>query len=78
MFLQKNNLSSKICCAGGWVRDKLLNKESDDIDISLSDIKGSKKSKLINEEFYPGEDKVQMLKKVSIWKLQQLKYITFG
>lgn len=61
-ILQKNNLSSTIRrVAGGWVRDKLLNKESDDIDIALSDIKGSKISSLINEELYPGEDKVGII-----------------
>ena len=61
-ILQKNNLSSTICrVAGGWVRDKLLNKESDDIDIALSDIKGSKLSSLINEELYPGQDKVGII-----------------
>ena len=61
-ILQKNNLSSTICrVAGGWVRDKLLNKESDDIDIALSDIKGSKLTSLINEELYPGQDKVGII-----------------
>lgn len=29
-------LSTPIYCAGGWVRDKLMGKESDDIDISVS------------------------------------------
>ena len=61
-ILKKNNLTSTICrVAGGWVRDKLLGKESDDIDIALSNMKGSKLAKLINEELYPGKDKVGII-----------------
>ena len=61
-ILKKYNLTSTICrVAGGWVRDKLLGKESDDIDIALSDIKGSKLAQLINEELYPGKDKVGII-----------------
>ena len=61
-ILKKNNLTSTICrVAGGWVRDKLLGKESDDIDIALSDMKGSKLASLINEELYPGKDKVGII-----------------
>jgi tRNA nucleotidyltransferase (CCA-adding enzyme) len=60
--LKKYNLTSTICrVAGGWVRDKLLGKESDDIDIALSDMKGSKLASLINEELYPGKDKVGII-----------------
>ena len=37
--MKKYNLISTICrVEGGWVRDKLLGKESDDIDIALSDM----------------------------------------
>ena len=61
-ILQKNNLTSTICrVAGGWVRDKLLGKESDDIDIALNDMKGSKLGSLINEELYPGKNKVGII-----------------
>ena len=61
-ILKKNNITSTICrVAGGWVRDKLLGKESDDIDIALSDMKGSKLASLINEELYPGKDKVGII-----------------
>ena len=60
--MKKYNLTSTICrVAGGWVRDKLLGKESDDIDIALSDMKGSKLASLINEELYPGKDKVGII-----------------
>ena len=61
-ILQKYNLTSTICrVAGGWVRDKLLGKESDDIDIALSNMKGGKLAQLINEELYPGKDKVGII-----------------
>ena len=61
-ILKKNNLDTTICrVAGGWVRDKLLGKESDDIDIALNDMKGSKLANLINEELYPGKNKVGII-----------------
>ena len=61
-ILKKNNLTSAICrVAGGWVRDKLLGKESDDIDIALNDMKGSTLANLINEELYPGKNKVGII-----------------
>ena len=61
-ILKKYNLNSTICrVAGGWVRDKLLGKESDDIDIALNDMKGSKLASLINDELYPGKDKVGII-----------------
>ena len=59
---KKNNLDTTICrVAGGWVRDKLLGKESDDIDIALNNMKGSKLANLINEELYPGKNKVGII-----------------
>ena len=61
-ILKKNNLTPTICrVAGGWVRDKLLGKESDDIDIALNDMKGSTLANLINEELYPGKNKVGII-----------------
>ncbi len=36
-------------CAGGWVRDKLLGKESHDIDIALSDKKGVEFAEDVNK-----------------------------
>ena len=48
IILKKHNLTSTICrVAGGWVRDKLLGKESDDIDIAINNMKGSKLAQLI-------------------------------
>jgi tRNA nucleotidyltransferase (CCA-adding enzyme) len=36
----ENNLKTTLRVAGGWVRDKVLGKESDDIDLALDDISG--------------------------------------
>ena len=60
-ILKKYNLNTTCRIAGGWVRDKLLGKESDDIDIALNGMKGSKLASLINEELYPGKDKVGII-----------------
>ena len=38
--LAKNNRQTVMRVAGGWVRDKLLGLESDDIDIALDDMMG--------------------------------------
>lgn len=49
--------------AGGWVWDKLLGKESDDIDIALDDMMGSEMVKMVNAELYPGQEKYGIIKK---------------
>lgn len=38
--------------AGGWVRDKLLGKESHDIDIALDDLSGLDFANLVNEYLF--------------------------
>ena len=61
-ILNKHNLTSTVCrVAGGWVRDKLLSRESDDIDISINNMKGSQLGELINEELYPGKSKLGVI-----------------
>lgn len=62
-ILIKNNRPDVTCrVAGGWVRDKLLHKHSSDIDIALSNMKGSEIAKLINDELYPGIKKHGVIK----------------
>ncbi|KAJ3443441.1 cca tRNA nucleotidyltransferase [Anaeramoeba flamelloides] len=42
------SLETTIRVAGGWVRDKLLGKESNDIDLALNDMQGSTFGKYVN------------------------------
>jgi tRNA nucleotidyltransferase (CCA-adding enzyme) len=51
--------------AGGWVRDKLLGKQSNDIDIALDDMMGQEFAIMINAELYPGQTKYGVVKKDS-------------
>ncbi|XP_026415941.1 CCA tRNA nucleotidyltransferase, mitochondrial-like [Papaver somniferum] len=44
-----HNLQTQLRVAGGWVRDKLLGKESDDIDIALDNMKGNDFCHKVNE-----------------------------
>ncbi|KAI3902251.1 hypothetical protein MKW92_033899 [Papaver armeniacum] len=44
-----HNLQTQLRVAGGWVRDKLLGKESNDIDIALDNMKGNDFCDKINE-----------------------------
>ncbi|KXZ51705.1 hypothetical protein GPECTOR_11g154 [Gonium pectorale] len=41
--------STVMRCAGGWVRDKLLGRGSDDIDIALDDMLGKDFAELVND-----------------------------
>jgi tRNA nucleotidyltransferase (CCA-adding enzyme) len=63
--LKKNSKNTVCRVAGGWVRDKLLGKNSDDIDIALDDMKGGELAKMINSELYPGQDKYGIVEKNS-------------
>ena len=49
-FLQNNPSNSVFRVAGGWVRDKLLNKPSDDIDITIDNITGKEYADMITEK----------------------------
>ena len=64
--LEKNNLNDTIFrVAGGWVRDKLLNKENIDIDIAINNKKGYEIAKLINDELYPKKNKIGLIQQNS-------------
>ncbi|GIL45308.1 hypothetical protein Vafri_2575 [Volvox africanus] len=41
--------STSLRCAGGWVRDKLLGRGSDDIDIALDDMLGKDFAEMVNQ-----------------------------
>ena len=62
-ILKKNSLKTICRVAGGWVRDKLLGIESDDIDIVINDIKGREFAEILNRELYPGNTKYGIFNK---------------
>lgn len=47
--VKSSNRSTILRVAGGWVRDKLLQKDSHDIDIALDDQSGLEFATLVNE-----------------------------
>ncbi|XP_026413940.1 CCA tRNA nucleotidyltransferase, mitochondrial-like [Papaver somniferum] len=53
------NLQTQIRVAGGWVRDKLLGKDSNDIDIALHNMMGEEFCHKVNEYYtlFKGEEK---------------------
>ena len=46
--MKENEKSTVLRVAGGWVRDKLMGKESDDIDIALDDMYGEEFAEMIS------------------------------
>jgi tRNA nucleotidyltransferase/poly(A) polymerase len=48
--VSKLNLATTVRVNGGWVRDKIMGLESDDIDVSLDDLSGEDFAKLVNEQ----------------------------
>mmetsp|Transcript_21865 Transcript_21865/g.19408 ORF Transcript_21865/g.19408 Transcript_21865/m.19408 type:complete len:349 (+) Transcript_21865:86-1132(+) len=52
---KNNNLNTTIRVNGGWVRDKLLNKDSKDIDFALDDIYGAEFAEMLSNHLYPGK-----------------------
>lgn len=53
---QMNNLKTIIRVNGGWVRDKMLHKDSKDIDFSLDDIYGAEFAEMLSKHLYPGQE----------------------
>ncbi|PNH00003.1 CCA tRNA nucleotidyltransferase, mitochondrial, partial [Tetrabaena socialis] len=47
--VQHAGAATVLRCAGGWVRDKLLGKGSDDIDVALDDRMGRDFAELVND-----------------------------
>jgi tRNA nucleotidyltransferase/poly(A) polymerase len=48
--VSKLNLATTVRVNGGWVRDKIMGLESDDIDVSLDDLSGEDFAKLVTEQ----------------------------
>ena len=62
-ILQINKQSTVLWVAGGWVRDKILGLQSDDIDIALDNMMGKDFAEMINAHLYPGQTKYGIIKK---------------
>lgn len=60
--LLENKLNTTCRVAGGWVRDKLLKRQSDDIDIALDNISGEAFARLVNVRINGEKDKVGVVK----------------
>lgn len=60
--IKEEKLDTTCRVAGGWVRDKLLGRKSDDIDIALDNITGEKMARLINNKINKDIDKVGIVK----------------
>jgi tRNA nucleotidyltransferase (CCA-adding enzyme) len=56
-IVKECDLKTAVRVNGGWVRDKILGLESDDIDLSLDDMYGEDFAKLISEKMNSGEGK---------------------
>ena len=70
-FLSNNQTNTIFRVAGGWVRDKLLNIESSDIDITLDNITGEEyKDMLLKNNIQIKEKKIQ-IQNHHIFKQQQ-------
>jgi tRNA nucleotidyltransferase (CCA-adding enzyme) len=54
------NLKTTLRVAGGWVRDKLLGKESNDIDIALDDMMGKDFGQLVVDKLKEKEIKCSL------------------
>ena len=61
--LRINGKNTVLRVAGGWVRDKLIGRESHDIDIALDDMMGKEFAEMINNHLYPGQTKFGVIKK---------------
>lgn len=48
--MESNQRKTVLRVAGGWVRDKLMGMESDDIDIALDDMFGEEFANMIREK----------------------------
>jgi len=57
-FLKARELKTVVRVAGGWVRDKLMNKHSNDIDLTLDDMKGEQFALQFREYFAGKDEKV--------------------
>lgn len=55
--VEEHKLKTTLRVAGGWVRDKIMGKESSDIDIALDDMFGEDFAEKLSDKLYQGSDK---------------------
>ena len=60
--LHYRGIKSTLRCAGGWVRDKLLGLESDDIDIAIDDMLGKEFADHVNAFLESQDLEIQKVK----------------
>mgnify|MGYP002631828287 CR=1 FL=1 len=48
--LKENDKHTTLRVAGGWVRDKLMGKQSEDIDIALDDMYGEELAEILRQK----------------------------
>ncbi|KAG7552281.1 Poly A polymerase head domain [Arabidopsis thaliana x Arabidopsis arenosa] len=77
------NLDTQLRVAGGWVPDKLLGKESNDIDIAIDNMSGSefldkvKKYLSSRDEQVQGDNIIERsLTNPNTWKQQEYDFMT--
>lgn len=71
-----NSLSTIIRVNGGWVRDKMLHRESKDIDFALDDISGAEFAKVLSKHLYPEEKEKFGIIKANAEKSKHLETAT--
>ena len=75
-LLSHNPKNTTFRVAGGWVRDKLLGNENDDIDITLDNISGQEYVKILESEISEDEKNIMKIIKNSNEKSSHLQTAT--
>ncbi|RZC81403.1 hypothetical protein C5167_043985 [Papaver somniferum] len=69
------NLQTQLRVAGGWVRDKLLGKDSSDIDIALDDMMGKEFCEKVNEYLSFAGEEIQGIAVIQWFNPDQSKHL---
>ena len=77
-FLSHNPHNSTFRVAGGWVRDKLLGNENDDIDITIDNISGQEYTKILESQLSLNEKNILKILKNSNEKSAHLQTSTIN
>jgi len=77
-LLSHNPKNSIFRVAGGWVRDKILGNENDDIDITIDNISGQEYLKILESQISPNEKNIIKIIKNSNEKSSHLQTATIN